>query len=122
MLLTVRSSFAHPFHTSNYLYKGETKIIVIPRHFTTYWKTLSNNSQFHSACNDKKLLYLSKNSKEITESTSFRRNILASTKDKASETRLFSVDNSFKGNHSKYTVCLLSFENLIYILMFLIFF
>ena len=106
MLLTVRSSFAHHFHTSNYLYKGETKIIVIPRHFTKYLKTLSNNSQFHSACNDKKLLYLSKNSKEIRDSTFYRRNILASTKDKASETRLFSVDKSFKGNHLKHTVCL----------------
>ena len=117
MLLTVRSSFAHPFHNLDYLYKGETKIIVITRHFTNYLKTLSNNSQFHSACNDKKLLYLSKNSIEIRESTFFRRNILASTKDKASETRLFSVDHSFKGNHSKYTVCLLSFENLLIVLI-----
>ena len=111
MLLTIRSSFAHPFHTSNYLYKGETKIIVIPRHFTKYLKPLSNNSQLHSASNDKKLLYLSKNSKEIRESTFFHRNILTSTKDKASENRLFSVDNSFQGNHLKYTVCLLSFGN-----------
>ena len=111
MLLTVRGSLPHPFHISTYLHKSETKIIVIPRHFTKYLKPLSNNSQLHSASNDKKLLYLSKNSKEIRESTFFHRNILTSTKDKASENRLFSVDNSFQGNHLKYTVCLLSFGN-----------